>query len=422
MKRPLFSVAALLLPAFLIGALCVSSSPPSALHPFSSAADPIIRPKIYGIAFVRFKATDFEKSNAFYAKVLVLGHGKGGCKGLRNPCYVINDYQHVELIQAKTGDSGTFLDEIGFTVFGVKQMQRYLTSHGVKTSKLSRGRNHRQFFVAEDPEHNRIAFVEGPGIVEPWSEDAVHSNPDQVSSHMIHAGFVVKDLDLMKKFYVDLLGFRLYWYGGFKDDGIDWYEIQAPDSDNWVGFMLNSVPTAHSQNLDKPLQSIDEDITAFAYTPDGRIVYSVHRSFKTKLYDLEHDDIWLQDAGGKHRRLLEGQKFTRGNQPFSYIGNSFRFSANGHIILAELLTTTVVDDSGKAEDSFQTLLLDDSGKEIHIAKGDSLIPDAADPFFLPDSVTINFLSEAVKPRLLFSLKATRLNTGAFKSPQQDRRS
>jgi hypothetical protein len=178
-----------------------------------------------------------------------------------------------------------------------------------------------------------------------------------------------------------------------------------------------SVPAARAQNLDKPLQSIDEDITAFAYTPDGRIIYSVHRNFKTKLYDLEHDDIWLQDTGGKHRRLLEGQKFTRGNQPFSYIGNSFRFSANGRIILAELLTTTVVDDSGKAEDSFQTLLLDDSGKEIHIAKSDSLIPDAADPFFLPDNVTINFLSEAVKPRLLFSLKATRLNTGAFKSPQ-----
>jgi hypothetical protein len=181
-----------------------------------------------------------------------------------------------------------------------------------------------------------------------------------------------------------------------------------------------SVPAASAQDLDKPLQSIDEDITAFAYMPDGRIVYSAHRNFKTKLYDLEHDDIGLQDAGGKRRRLLEGQKFTRGNQPFSYIGNSFHFSANGRIILAEFLTTTVVDDSGKAEDSFQTLVLDDSGKEIHIAKGDSVIPDAADPFFLPDNFTINFLSEAVKPRMLFSLKATRLNTGAFKAPQQDR--
>src|SRR5229473_4636796 len=63
-----------------------------------------------------------------------------------------------------------------------------------------------------------------------------------------------------------------------------------------------SLPPAQAQNLDKPLVNIDEDITAFAYAPDGRIVYSVYRHFKTKEYDLEHDDIWLQDAGGKDRK------------------------------------------------------------------------------------------------------------------------
>jgi hypothetical protein len=181
-----------------------------------------------------------------------------------------------------------------------------------------------------------------------------------------------------------------------------------------------SPPSAKAQNLDKPLQTIDEDITAFAYAPDGRIVYSVHRNFKTKLYDLEHDDIWLQEAGGKRRRLLEGQKFNRGNQPFSYIVNSFRWSPNGRIILAELLTTTVIDDTGKTQDSFQTLLLDDGGKEIRIAKGDSVIPDAANPFWLPDNNSINFLAEAVKPRMLFSLKSTRLTTGSLKSPHEGR--
>ena len=181
-----------------------------------------------------------------------------------------------------------------------------------------------------------------------------------------------------------------------------------------------SVPALHAQSLDKPLQTIDEDITSFAFAPYGRIVYSVHRNFKTKLYDLEHDDIWLQDAGGKRRRLLEGQKFNRGNQPFSYIVNSFRWSPNGRMILAEFLTTTVVDDSGKTQDSFQTLVLDDAGREIRIAKGDSLILDAADPFFLLDNVTINCLSEAVKPRMLLSLKSTRLDTGSVKSPHDGR--
>src|SRR5437899_5122142 len=173
-----------------------------------------------------------------------------------------------------------------------------------------------------------------------------------------------------------------------------------------------SLPAARAQNLDKPLQSIDEDITAFAYAPDGRIVYSAYRRVKTKVYDaLEHDDIWIQDLGGKRRRLLEGQKYTRGTQVFSYLDDGFRWSPNGHFVLAELLTTTVLDDSGKTEDSFQTMVYDDSGREVRINKGENIILDAADPFFLPDNVTIAALSEAVKPRQLFSLKSARIATG-----------
>jgi dipeptidyl aminopeptidase/acylaminoacyl peptidase len=182
-----------------------------------------------------------------------------------------------------------------------------------------------------------------------------------------------------------------------------------------------SLPSAKAQNLDKPLQSIDEDITAFAYAPDGRIVYSVYRRVKTKVYDaLEHDDIWLQEASGKRRRLLEGQKYTHGNQPFSYLVNSFRWSPNGRMILAELLTTTVVDDSGRAEDSFQTMLFDDSGREIRINKGDNVILDAANPTWLLDNAAIAYLSEAVKPRQLFSLKFTRPATGSFPSAYEGR--
>ncbi len=178
--------------------------------------------------------------------------------------------------------------------------------------------------------------------------------------------------------------------------------------------------SAPAQDLDKPLQSIDEEITSFAFAPDGRIVYSVYRHFKTKLYDLEHDDLWLQEPGGKRRRLLEGQKFTRGNQPFSYMIDGLRWSPNGRLILAQLFTTTVLDDSGKTEDSFQTLLLDDSGKEIRIAKGDSVIPGAATATWLLDNSTIVYLAEAVKPRVLFSLKFTNPTTGSLRSSYEGR--
>jgi catechol 2,3-dioxygenase-like lactoylglutathione lyase family enzyme len=65
----------------------------------------------------------------------------------------------------------------------------------------------------------------------------------QLGLHLIHGGFVVKDLATENRLYVELLSFRLYWQGGFKDDGTDWYELQVPDGPEWIENMLN-VPTS----------------------------------------------------------------------------------------------------------------------------------------------------------------------------------
>jgi dipeptidyl aminopeptidase/acylaminoacyl peptidase len=175
-------------------------------------------------------------------------------------------------------------------------------------------------------------------------------------------------------------------------------------------FSCLSLP-ARAQELDKPLQTIDEEITAFSFAPDGRIVYSVRRPFKTKLYDLQHDDIWIQEVGSKKRRLLQGDKFSRGNQPFSYTVDSFRWSPSGHILLAELFTTTVIDDTGKTQDSPMTLILEDNGKEIRPGGSDSLVHDATNASFLADNATIIYYTETVKPRALFSFQYTNLSTG-----------
>ncbi len=71
----------------------------------------------------------------------------------------------------------------------------------------------------------------------------------QISSRLIHAGFVVKDLAAENRFYVDILGFRLYWQGGFKDDGTDWYELQVPDGPDWIEYMLNIPANADHKEL-----------------------------------------------------------------------------------------------------------------------------------------------------------------------------
>jgi catechol 2,3-dioxygenase-like lactoylglutathione lyase family enzyme len=201
------------------------------------------RPKIYGIAFVRVRAGDFEKSRSFYEKILGLKSGVDGCKGATNLCFVVNPYQYVELTPAGSRESGTFLDEVGLTTNDIEKMHGYLSAYGVETTAIARGSNGLRFFEVEDPEHHRLAFVEPSGA------DAQVDGLHQVGNRLFHAGFVVKDLAAENSFYRDVLGFRLYWRGGFKDADTDWYEIQVPDGDNWIEYMLNIPASADHQEL-----------------------------------------------------------------------------------------------------------------------------------------------------------------------------
>jgi catechol 2,3-dioxygenase-like lactoylglutathione lyase family enzyme len=201
------------------------------------------RPDIYSIAFVRFKSVDLEKSRAFYGKILGLLPGFDNCKGLTDPCFTVNSDQYVVLSQAGSGTRGSFLEEVGFNVSGVEKMHKYLAAHRQKPGPVTRGPNGLLYFETQDPEHNKIAFVESVGT------DVRMTGLNQVSDVVFHAGWVVHDLALEKKFYQDLLGFRLYWRGGFKDADTDWYEIQVPDGDNWVEFMLNIPESADHAEL-----------------------------------------------------------------------------------------------------------------------------------------------------------------------------
>jgi catechol 2,3-dioxygenase-like lactoylglutathione lyase family enzyme len=215
------------------------------------------RPKIYGIASVRIKASDFQKSSETYTEILGLGtgtnEGTNGCTNVQNPCFLVNVTQHIELVQAHPGDSGSWLDEVAFHTSSVGLMREYLLHIGAPTSELKTAPNGSPLVEAQDPEGNRIAFVQMP-----TGHATSHMGPSQVSSRLFHAGFVVKDLNHMKHFYVDQLGFRLYWKGGFKDlppgtaekdADIDWFEIQVPDGSDWVEFMLNIPANADHEEL-----------------------------------------------------------------------------------------------------------------------------------------------------------------------------
>src|ERR1700730_3536611 len=139
------------------------------------------RPKIHSIAFVRFKAVDFEKSNAFYAKILGLKPGSDNCKGFSSPCFAINPYQHVELTQAGSRARGSYLEVVGFNVSDVAQMKAFLDAKGVASTGITRGPNGLRYIEAPDPEGNRLAFVELSG------NDSQTNGLRQISNRMLHA-------------------------------------------------------------------------------------------------------------------------------------------------------------------------------------------------------------------------------------------
>ncbi|HEX2712034.1 MAG TPA: hypothetical protein VHM88_07405 [Candidatus Acidoferrales bacterium] len=163
---------------------------------------------------------------------------------------------------------------------------------------------------------------------------------------------------------------------------------------------------------DTPTLTVPETCTAFGYAPDGRIAYAVKHILTTKRLELQRDDIWLLGLDGKRRRIVNGEKLIQGPRyggavPFSYAIQSIRWSPDGTRMTAEMLTSEMTNERGDTREGVLTLLLDDNGKEIKIAGGDSVIPEGTNATWLADGVTVAFLEEAVKPKLLYSIYSVR---------------
>jgi len=201
------------------------------------------RPRITGIDHVSVYVSDIEKSRQFYSQVLGLSTN---CPHYTSPgaCYLVAPSQQRVLLKRAPAQTKNWLAEVAFATDNLTEMRRYLLAHDMQLGVIRRDSGGARSFQVRDPEGNPIAFVQR-------SSSKIGYGPasKQISTHLIHAGFVVKDLAAENRFYVDLLGFRLYWYGGFKDDGVDWYELQVPDGPDWIEYMLNIPANADHKEL-----------------------------------------------------------------------------------------------------------------------------------------------------------------------------
>lgn len=193
------------------------------------------RPAITGIAYVRFFESDMPAARTFYAQRLGLPETDVN-QGLS--VFAVNARQKIEIVPLPTPAPPNRLAEVAFLTADVAGMRRYFDAHGV-SCEMDHGE-----LKLHDPEGNPIGFVQDHAAVAKTGAVAAPrpaaAAPVQTSRRIIHAGYEVRDRSAEDKFYLGLLGFRPYWFGGMKPDTIDWVSLQVPDGSDWIEYMLDS--------------------------------------------------------------------------------------------------------------------------------------------------------------------------------------
>jgi len=183
------------------------------------------RPAITGISHITLFADDLPKSEHFYAELLGWDQvpSSAAKSGVR---FYANHSQYVELVTPPRAGLADRLDFVAFSTTDADALRKYLGAHGISVPKeVTVEADGSRSLLVHDPEGNRVGFTQDG----PHPPEEPSSASQSLSSHIIHAGYVVRDRAALDHFYKDLLGFHLYWQGGNPDTRIDWVMMQVPD-------------------------------------------------------------------------------------------------------------------------------------------------------------------------------------------------
>ena len=212
---------------------------------------PISRPKITGISHLAVYTSDPAATDHYYRELM--GAAKlpdpENPKGVR---YAFNSVQFVEVLPLPPGQGINRLDHTAYNTDDAEGLRKFLNAKSWKTPpKVEKGADGSLWFTVADPEGNKVEFVQPPRLPKPVE------TPNVIGRHIMHMGLLVHNRALENTFYLDLLGFRPYWWGGKKDGEVDWVSLQTPDSHDWVEYMLEEthagtsstgIPADMSQN------------------------------------------------------------------------------------------------------------------------------------------------------------------------------
>ena len=94
-------------------------------------------------------------------------------------------------------------------------------------------------FNVKDPAGHTVEIVQY--MPDGWSlrDSGKFMSDRRISDRMIHAGVIVNSLAPEMDFYKGVLGFTEIWRGSRDDKILNWVNMKAPDTTDYVEFMLH---------------------------------------------------------------------------------------------------------------------------------------------------------------------------------------
>ncbi|MBB5058313.1 catechol 2,3-dioxygenase-like lactoylglutathione lyase family enzyme [Granulicella aggregans] len=198
--------------------------------PFYSQAQ--TRPAITGISHMCVYASDAEASDNFYGHIL--GAAKGADpqdgSGVR---YYFGPEQFVEVLPLPAEHTLSRISCVAFSTVDAKGLHSYMEAHHTEAlGAVETAKDGTVWFKSHDPEGNLVEFVQG------GHPHAVPASAKPIGTRIIHVGYMVHSKAAEDKFYIELLGFKPYWFGAMKPEHTDWISMQVPDGKDWIEYMM----------------------------------------------------------------------------------------------------------------------------------------------------------------------------------------
>jgi len=256
------------------------------------------RPKITGISHLAVYTSDAKATEHYYTEIIGAQRAEDpeDPQGVR---YMISATQFVEVLPLPAKAGVNRLDHTGWNTDNAEALRLYLIDKGWKTpAKVMHNSDGSRSFRVTDPEGNVVEFVQPP--LHPKAPE----DPGVIGHHIIHVGFLVHSRAAEDRFYVDLLGFRPYWFGGMQEGKVDWVSQQAPDSHDWLEYMLSS------GNLNMAGTGIPAGIS------------------QQSLGVLDHLSIGVVSVPDSYKKLVADNKLTGRTDKHTQIGRDGKYQFN----------------------------------------------------------------------------------------------